>query len=347
MKTFIDYLEIRDNNFNLVRFIAASLVIFSHSYPLTLGPGVPDLFATFFGISTGTLAVNIFFAVSGFLVSKSFHDRNNLVTFLYARCLRIFPALIVAVLFCVLIIGALFTQLSLREYFSHEQTYTYLIGNISLVFFSLQYDLPGVFTHSIYPNAVNGSLWTLPIEVWMYFVVAVIGVVGILHKQSLFNLLLVLLVIPLYIYIFYYYLEMSEIDLINLRLCGFFLAGTFCYVNRKEIPLNGFILLGIAALTIMFRFWQMAFVELLFNTLTVYATFWFSLVPAGSIRRFNDIGDFSYGLYIYAFPIQQAIAALYIGIQPLEMMVVSFVMTLFCAYLSWNLVEKPALSLKY
>jgi len=341
LKTFAHYSETRDNNFNLVRFIAASLVIFSHSYPLTLGRGTPEPLSSFLGMSAGHLAVNIFFVVSGFLISKSFCDRNHLLTFLYARCLRIFPALIVIVLFCVLIIGVLFTQLPLSDYFLSDKTYKYIIKNVTLVFFSLQYALPGVFSDTVYPLVVNGSLWTLPIEVRMYLLVALTGFIGVLHKKYLFNIL-VLLSALFYIYTFF----SLEISTEALRLSGFFLVGTFCYINRKEIPLNGYILLGIITLAIIFRFWQTSFFGLFFCLLIVHATFWFSLVPAGFIRRFNEIGDFSYGLYIYAFPIQQVIATLYTDIQPLEMLTVSFFVTLLCAYLSWHWIEKPVLTFK-
>lgn len=309
MKTFAHYSETRDNNFNLIRFIAASLVILSHSYPLTLGRGTPEPFSSLLGMTAGDLAVNIFFVVSGFLVSKSFCDRNNLITFLYARCLRIFPALIVAVLFCILVVGVLFTQFPLNDYFSDRKTYGYFIKNTTLVLFKLQYNLPGVFSDAVYPVAVNGSLWTLPVEVRMYLLVALAGVSGILHKKYLFNFL-VLLLVALYFYIFYFLETSTE----NLRLSGFFLAGIFCYIHRKVIPLNGFILLALFALTVISRFWYIDFFGLLISLFIVYATFWFSLVPAGPIRRFNELGDFSYGLYIYAFPIQQVIATLYVGI---------------------------------
>jgi len=340
VKNFDHYSATRDNNFNLIRFIAASLVIFSHSYPIALGHGTPEPPTTWIGMSAGNIAVSIFFVVSGFLVSKSFCDRNNLFTFFYARCLRIFPALIVAVLSSVFIVGLLFTELSLYNYLTDFRIYKYIIKNITLIVFSLQYNLPGVFTENIYPAAVNGSLWTLPAEFRMYLLIALLGWMGILCRVWLFNGFIVLAVLA-YFYTDHYVIALSaEVW----RLAAFFLAGTFCYINRKFIPLNGYILLGILALTI--GAWHTPYFKFSFYLLLSYATFWFSLVPAGRIRLFNQIGDYSYGIYIYAFPIQQMIAALYPGIQPLEMCAWAFLATLLCAYFSWHWVEKPALKLK-
>ena len=340
MKTFDHYSETRDNNFNLVRFIAASLVIFSHSYPIALGQGTPEPPTEWIGMSAGNIAVSIFFVVSGFLVSKSFCDRNNVFTFFYARCLRIFPALIVAVLSSVFIVGVLFTQLPLLDYFSDPKTYKYILKNITLIVFSLQYELPGVFSNNIYPAAINGSLWTLPAEFRMYLLIALLGFIGILRRDWLFNLFIVGAVAG-YFYTDHYVIALSaEVW----RLAAFFLAGTFCYINRKVIPLNGYVLLGILVITV--GVWQTPYFRFAFSLFLIYATFWFSFVPSGRIRLFNRIGDYSYGIYIYAFPIQQMIAASYPGIQPLEMGVWAFLATLLCSYFSWHWVEKPALNLK-
>lgn len=339
MNTIASYLENRDNNFSLIRFIAATLVILSHSYPIALGKGTPEPPSTWIGMDFGNIAVIIFFVVSGFLVSKSFCDRNHLLTFLYARCLRIFPALVIAVCFCVFVVGPLFTQLSLESYFTDTMIYKYVVKNISLVFFDLQYDLPGVFSKNRYPLAVNGSLWTLPIELHMYFLVALMGVADLLRTRYIFNIF-ALLVTLLYIYVYYFLSIHSPMWWLS----GFFFVGVVFYINNKIIPLNGYILLAIVILTVIS--WKTAAFSLLFSLFLVYATFWCAFVPAGTIRKFNEMGDYSYGLYIYAFPIQQILATLYIGIQPLPMFVSAFVITLLLAYFSWHLVEKRALALK-
>lgn len=344
MNTIAFYSQTRDNNFNLIRFIAASLVIFSHSYPLSLGKGFPEPPSLLIDMSFGHIAVNIFFAVSGFLVAKSFCDRNNLVIFLLARFLRIFPALIMAILFCVFVIGVLFTSLSITDYFFNSETYKFILKNSTLVFTNIQYTLPGVFSDNIYPKAINGPLWTLPYELRMYFLLAIIGFLGLLTNKYIFNIF-VLSYIVLFIYAHYFIdVELALSFYHAWRLSAYFLAGTFLYINRHLIPVNIYIALGFIVLSVIF--WKTRLFPLLFFLMLIYVVFWFAFVPKGYIRQFNRIGDYSYGLYIYGFPIQQSIVVLYSGIDPIRLFVTSFLVTLLLAYLSWHKIEKPALRLK-
>jgi peptidoglycan/LPS O-acetylase OafA/YrhL len=145
--------------FDLVRLFGAILVIFGHSYPLT-GVAGPGLAAN----GVATIGVKIFFVVSGYLIAQSWLRDPNLPRFLIRRCLRIFPALIVLIFVTTFIVGPLLSRLPASEYFTHPETYNYL-QNILLY---INYFLPGVFEKNIYPNAVNGSLWSLPAEFSMY-----------------------------------------------------------------------------------------------------------------------------------------------------------------------------------
>ena len=146
----------RDNNFNLIRFIAASLVLFSHSYPLAMGNGFPEPLSNSLGTSWGSIAVDVFFVASGFFIAASFSLKSSFKSFAMARILRIYPALIITTLLTVFVLGPLFTSLSLFDYFSHSQTYQYLIKNTTLLT-GIEYYLPGVFTDTPYNQAVNGS----------------------------------------------------------------------------------------------------------------------------------------------------------------------------------------------
>ena len=118
------YSDSRDNNFNLIRFVAASLVLFSHSYALIQ---LPEPMVQLIGMSWATIAVNVFFITSGFLVAGSLFARNNLLAFIWARVLRIYPALIVAMIFCVFFIGWYFTTESSVSYFSDPETIKFFI----------------------------------------------------------------------------------------------------------------------------------------------------------------------------------------------------------------------------
>jgi peptidoglycan/LPS O-acetylase OafA/YrhL len=123
-----------------------------------------------------------------------------------------------------------------------------------------------------------------------------------------------------------------------------FASGGFMYINREYIPLNTyvmfiFLLFGLITYNTKYYFF-------VFDLILVYGVFWFAYLPRGWIRGYNRIGDYSYGIYIYAFPIQQSIAYLIPGIGPYPMMAIAFPVTLFFAVLSWHLVEKPVLGYK-
>lgn len=186
------------NNFTLLRLLAAFSVLYGHSYALSMGlHGGEDPVSLrliyYWGESLPSLAVDLFFVASGFLVTASYCQRNDLYAFTEARLLRIFPGLIVAVLFCVLVVGPISTTLSLSDYFSSPSIFSYIKHNISLLN-GIQFDLPSVFTSNPYPGSVNGSLWTLPIEFWMYIVVAVLGACAILQDRRFYNLALLSIV---------------------------------------------------------------------------------------------------------------------------------------------------------
>ena len=174
MKLLSEYTVGRNNNFNLIRFAAAFMVLFSHSFVLIFGREGYEPLKSIIGFSLGDIAVDIFFIISGFLVTASLLLRNNLIAFAWNRFLRIYPALIIAVLFSVFIVGGLFTTLSTIDYLSDSETYKFLIKNTTLVFGSHIY-LFHVFENAPYKNALNAPLWTLPWEVRMYGLLFIIG----------------------------------------------------------------------------------------------------------------------------------------------------------------------------
>src|SRR5262249_48958743 len=151
---------------------AATLVLIDHSDPLTGRPGHPGPF----GYETlGGFAVAVFFIISGFLVAASWERAPRVGAFMLKRALRIIPAYAVVIAFAVLVLVPLVTDLTLRAYFHDRLTWGYFR---SLSFVEVWYSLPGVFAHNAYPLAVNGSIWTLPIEVAMYIALAAFGLVG-------------------------------------------------------------------------------------------------------------------------------------------------------------------------
>ncbi len=340
----------RDNNFNLIRFIAASMVLVTHSFALVTGSPESEPLRDTLGMTLGSIAVDIFFVTSGFLITSSFVSRNNLLAFAWARMLRIYPALIVALLISTFIIGLLFTNNPKLDYLTNIQTYKYFIRN-SLLFFGIEHTLPGVFADAPYKNAVNGSLWTLPYEVKMYTLLALflcfLTFAGkhlklISNSRGIFFIAFASVVVHMAINF------APQLELFNekfIRLFSMFFFGAAVYLWAGKIKLShklftlGAIALAIATLD------KSAFF-IVYCVSLPYLLFYIAYVPGGPVRQFNRLGDFSYGMYIYAFPIQQMIATLHPETSITKMIAYSFILTLLCSVLSWNLIEKKALKLK-
>ena len=341
------YTHNRDNNFNLIRFIAASLVLYSHSFPLALGTGHTDPFFRAIGIGGGTIAVDVFFITSGFLIAGSFFARANLIAFVWARILRIYPALIVALLFCVLVVGLAFTTLTAYEYLSNPKTHRFLLKNATLLS-AIRYQLPGVFADLPYPNAVNGSLWTLPYEIKMYAWLAVVGsAFRFAHAKFGWHIVkpgfLVIAVGALAASLANHFHPFESVHFVRL-FCMFFLGVAF-YAHRGHIYLSSRLFLALVVALALSAADQDAFF-VAYSLALPYLVFYLAYVPSGWIRRFNQAGDYSYGIYIYAFPVQQSVAQLIPGVSVATMISTAFAATLALAFLSWHLVEKRCLARK-
>ena len=168
----------RENNLDLLRFIAASMVFLSHGITLH-GGGYP--FGPFLGhtYTLASLAVAMFFVISGFLVTASWCRQPHILTYLQHRALRIFPALVISVLLTIAVLGPLITSLPLREYLEHPDAIRYLRN---IVLYPGNKTLPGVFENN-HTIIVNGSLWTLAVEFCMYILVILLGITGLLQRR--------------------------------------------------------------------------------------------------------------------------------------------------------------------
>ncbi len=340
----------RDNNFNLIRFIAASLVLVSHSYPLSMGIGYPEPLSDSLGMTWGSIAVDIFFVASGFFIAASFSFKNSFKSFIAARVLRIYPALIITTLLTVFLLGPIFTTLSLAGYFSDYHWAQYLIKN-SLIITGIDYNLPGVFESNPYPLAVNGSLWTLPQEIKMYFLLVVFCSLFSVIKEKLNiswkldkALFIGITALALVLHISNHYLIFYSGQ--SLKLFTMFFMGSSFYFLQDKISINSKVGLTLIAVLLISTLNKEAFF-LAYTLFLAYIVFYLAYIPKGFIRRYNRFGDYSYGVYIYAFPIQQVIAYLLPGCSIIEMISLSFLFTVIAAYLSWILVEENALKLKH
>lgn len=337
-RTVADCVALRQDNFLLLRFLAASLVIFGHCWALGLNPsGETDWLGQRTLLFSGTLAVNIFFFISGFLVTMSYQRRHSLWVFVKARALRIFPALMVCVTFTAVVLGPLVSEQSLTDYFSDKQWLHYLLGNISLL--NLQWDLPGVFIHNRHPDVVNGSLWTIPGEMRMYFYVGLLGVLGLLRSRLRFGLAIAVLVT---VAVFFH----DQVRLLAQQefygFAAFFVFGASCWMARDSVRVSGYaVLLLLFACAVFYR--QPGY-PLVLGALTAYGSLWLVFVPG--LQWFNRIGDYSYGLYLYGFVMQQLVAHWFPQFGPYRLFAASFPLALLAAIASWHAIEKPALRWK-
>ena len=352
-KPLVYFLESRDNNFNLIRFIAAFGVLFSHSFSLAIGSTDTEPFKQFFGMSFGQIAVDIFFISSGFLIANSLFIKKDLANFFWARFLRIYPGLFAAVIFCVFFVGLYFTSYPVEQYLMNPQTYIFIAKN-TVLFFGEEPGLPGVFESLPWPGVVNGSLWTLPFEVRAYCLLVVFSVVihhlitwskGLLSERLLYLLIPLMGMIIYIVNHFYTFLPISYFSSEDFRLYSLFFIGTACYIFKDNLVLSKryfyailFFLLISAMHTDLFF--------IVYNATIFYVIFYIAYIPKGRVRKFNQYGDYSYGIYIYAWPVQQSVIALMPGINVLELCIYSFALTVLLSYFSWHCIEKKALRLK-
>jgi peptidoglycan/LPS O-acetylase OafA/YrhL len=336
----------RENNFDAVRLIAAAAVIYGHAHPLT---GTVDV--GFMGNSVQSFAVKVFFVISGFLIATSWIADPNVPRYLEKRALRIFPALVVVVVLCAFVLGPVVTTLPLTQYFSNGRTRAYLLWNILL---RPSYDLPDVFPALPYPVAVNGSLWSLPVEFAMYLLLPVLCVVSLRFRSRItFSVITTVFCVGALLYtrvlpapthpvVFYGTSLTSALDA-----APYFLLGASYRVLGLERALSPVVALGLTGLALFFPPQGVAWTELTLFIVAPYAILSFAIFPHPAFSRVGRWGDFSYGLYLYGFPVQQA--ANFFSRRPLsalENTAISLPIALGLAVASWYFIEKRALTLK-
>jgi peptidoglycan/LPS O-acetylase OafA/YrhL len=328
-----------DNNFHLIRILGAFAVIFGHAFPLT---GIDEPAPEILSHPISTFGLIMFFSISGFLVMKSLDQSHRLWIFISKRVARIFPGLAVAVLLTVSVLGPAISTLTVFDYFLDSRTVGYL-QNISLF---VTYPLPGVFEELPYPSAVNGSLWTIPVEVACYSILGLF-LFGV-KKRAMRLVFLAFILVLLAAVIERWVIEENSFVLygtdwvISSTIMVFFFYGAVLYlVPERLLRLD----LAVLLLFLLILFAQVPFyssvVQPLFLSYAIIALGKAkSLLPDYIIR----LGDPSYGAYLYAFPIQQTLIYLdvftdYIAINIFLVTILSFSI----GYLSWHSIEKPSM----
>lgn len=331
----------RNNNLNLVRLLAAVGVVYGHAFGVGDHTSEEPFFRTF-GIGVGDISVDVFFLISGFLVTKSFLKRGFL-QFAWARAMRIYPALWASTGFLVLVCGLLFSPLTATAFWGRHDTLTYLARNVAMLpIWGAQANLPYAFDSSI--TEFNTSLWTLPYELQMYVLLALIGVIGWLRSPVI---AVAVAIGAACLYIAYAILGPHPLPPQRARFLYFFFTGTAAYLARDRIPLRfSFFLMAIATVLLAIALTSSTFIRQAALALVLpYFVLWISFIPGGFIRRFNRLGDYSYGTYILACPIQVLLALRLPDASPIAQFALALGAVAPLAVLSWHCLEKRALGL--
>ena len=351
------------NNFDLLRLVAAGLVMFAHSFALT---GSREPLPSFMYEDWGEIGVVVFFSISGFLIASSWVYDPKPLSFAVKRALRLMPALIVSLLLTALVLGPLVTTVPLDAYLKDPGTKAFVLSNAT---FQSAYTLPGVFATTHYPLAVNGSLWTLPLELKAYCLVLVLGLLGLFGRRRLLMPLVAIFVALLTVNSIRVAIPGADhlvAMLVNIQMPPALVAQAHAGAFQEYVRLFAAFAIG-AGLFALARWvplrWSIAVVLAVawtVVTLTVGA----SISPAMAawvlpyvvlilayrsthlVRLPAHLGDYSYGLYIFAFPIQQAISQWLAPTSGWVMFAIATPIVLALAVASWHLVEAPALTLK-
>jgi len=286
------------------------------------------------------LILPMFFALSGFLVAGSLERCPTLASFYGLRILRLAPALTVEVTLSAIILGPLLTSFDPRAYFGAEELRLYFLNVLG----NIHYVLPGLFAHNPLPFIVNGQLWTIPFELQCYLALGGLAIAGIVRRP-------VLLLGSVAFGQCLWAWEDIKRGTANgtngasgavLILC--FLVGVLFFLYKDKIVLKNSIFAGsLAAVIVLLMLPHGAY---LVSIPVTYLTVYLGLLNPPKIKYLFS-GDYSYGLYLYGFPVQQAFASLGTQVHHWYLnILVCLPLTFLVAYFSWNVVEKPALALR-
>jgi peptidoglycan/LPS O-acetylase OafA/YrhL len=320
------------NSYDFIRFVAASAVLFSHHFALSQ---LPEPAVPFYGEDFGKLAVEVFFSLSGFLICRSLQKSSDWAQFVSARFLRIFPNLAFS------LIAASLATLFWYHNYSHAWKHTkFVIGNLLMFFRGVTFTIPGVFEDAKV-SAVNGPLWSLPSELWLYVLLFAIFILGGRRSSLLIFIAAVTLSAVWYLTPAGGGVIFGPIDSFQLaRLGSFFMCGAIVAVCWPYIEKRA-VLIGAMALLIVVLLGRFLPAATIVRSLAIAAL----VIGLGSSRAmawFAKGGDASYGIYIFAWPLQQFSLLLIDSFW--WSMCAAFLTTTALGYATWHLFEKRAMS---
>lgn len=334
----------RMNNFDFLRLALAILVIYSHAFPLGIGSELDEPFhrLTHGQVTGGAIAVNSFFIMSGFLIAASAQRSSGVRSFLKKRLARIYPAFIVSAILAFLIVV---------PYSAAHLPHSTFVGRLgdfvaqTLRLREFTYD--SAFATNPYPGVINGSTWSVAYEFWCYIGVAILLINGILRRSKVVAVLFMASwMISIAFRIEGWILGGSVLGLVLgppqfwARLLPLYLSGMVFYQYRHRIPLKGW-LAAFSVLILVSASWLYAGWTIAFPFVGAYLLFWFAYSPSIRLHQTGRFGDFSYGTYLYAFPIEQMLMQHFGGhLRPTLLFLCATPLTLLCAAASWYGLER-------
>jgi peptidoglycan/LPS O-acetylase OafA/YrhL len=324
------------------------MVIFYHSFAFTNHKKDPLAVLTNGQTNFSFVGLAIFFFLSGLLVTQSLYHSSTWKNFLWKRFLRLYPAAWLAIIFCLFILGPLLTTFSLHSYFTDPLFFQYAT---SLSLFRVSYLLPGVFVHSPVDPSVNAPLWSISLELKLYLGLLIFYTIKFSYKK----VLIVFLVLAAVLVNSFLY-DAVENSIRNfshsfvlypyVAYTPYFLVGVLCFIYRHKIYSNFYFALFaslIAYVSVKFNFFFLAKIVVI-PILVLYAS---SFKPM-LIKKITPKPDLSYGLYVFAYPVQQIISQIIrtTNIAAWKLTLLCILCTLPFALFSWYVVEKKALSFK-
>lgn len=337
------HLRGRDNNLNLLRAIAATAVIFSHSSVLVTGIFDAEPLRSLLGMSLGDIAVDVFFVVSGLLVTGSIARKNDLRGYAMARIRRIYPGLLAMLLVVNIPVGLWLTTLPWSDYLRSGELRANFVQNLFLLKQAWT-SLPGVMSEAPWPHTINGSLWTLTYEVRLYVWLGAIWALARLFRTrsgAAFQSLVAATWIASYV-AFLFAADGRTGDPVP-RLVLMFSSGALLYTLKDRVVLGWRACAAFAAILVA-SWWQGPLFRPVYGLVAPYLVLVAAYLPSGVVRRYNAVGDYSFGLYIYAFPVQQILVQFRPHDPPFANALLSLAVTSAFAWTSWHLVESRFLA---
>ncbi|MEE3343377.1 MAG: acyltransferase [Bacilli bacterium] len=290
----------------VIKFLSAILVIFSHSFALSMNIKDPLANLTNGIISFGAIGVSVFFTISGYYIAKSITKKGS-NNYIKKRLTRLLPSIVIVVLMCTFLIGPFITNLSIKDYFFNKQTYLYLLNSIFIPI----HNLPGVFTKNIYGKTVNGALWTMSIQFMCYIYILIAFKIRLLNNKNKY--LISSIALGIIAYIICNYIKMNTL-LSAIRPFLVFIISNYLYLNnykgKKEFLLLSILLLTIAIILKNEIVLNISLI-ILIPIIIIYLCNNINLKKID--KRIERIIICSYELYLVGFPIQQLVVHLYGG----------------------------------